>query len=615
MKLTIDTNEDNPKKIYGNVYFWCNLFGITGKKYYHVIFAFLLISTPYIGLLYILIKVHDNISITYQIIISSFFYIIELCAMILGCCTDPGILPRQGQDFYYTTNRPLARKVINGHYIILTYCYSCSLYRPPRTSHCSVCDNCVERFDHHCIWLGTCIGKRNYRYFYILIFCLFFSGIFEIICSIYYVVIESKKFEKKEKNSLFIIIGFSSVALYNILFLIFFLGKLFFIHTILVFKNMTFYENVRNKLDIYPLNPFKKFLLDVWKRFIFINPPKSLFVSFLKEKQEKEIMENQNENNKESIILQNEFNNKKEEGKEYIFDNKDKEKEKQKKSDNNIVIHNNNSHQNQMSELEEMNNNRKYLCTNSDERELNKSEYKNRTNLFKDIDSIDNKGNNNLIISLYRNKIIKNKELNDNQVQTQIQNEKELNIGKNKNIIKLKHDEDKKLEKKIKLCLTPKKRQISHFISSNFSDTVRSLENSNNNNNNNINDNNILKNNNYKNLKNILFSPNETERPLDTNDNNINYEDTKNTNEEIKINNGGADVIFSSNLQLNPYEVKKKNYKSFEIDDEESNIGDEIKINIKADKIKQLKQNRLDNFISETINQNDTQNENLNHEE
>ena len=305
---------DDPKKIYGKNKFFCKYFGVTGSKFHHMIYSFFLVSIPYLGMVIILIYTKNIISITFPIIFTSILYITEIVAGILGGCTDPGILPRQGDDFYYNTNRPLLKTIVNGHVITLTFCYSCSSFRPPRTSHCSLCDNCVERFDHHCLWLGTCIGKRNYKYFYLLIFCLNISSTYQIIYSIYYIIFQIKKFKNKENYSLLLLLGLSGVALVDLLFLVFFIGKLFYLHTYLVFKSLTFYEYIKKKFNKVPrVNPFQKKFLGTWERIIFSLPPKSFLISYLKRRKRKYNIQNDinkiNEYNSSGTKNKNKKNN------------------------------------------------------------------------------------------------------------------------------------------------------------------------------------------------------------------------------------------------------------------------------------------------------------------
>ncbi len=53
------------------------------------------------------------------------------------------------------------------------YCQICKTVKPPRVHHCSQCKRCVVRMDHHCKWIGNCVGLFNMKHFLLfLIYCV-----------------------------------------------------------------------------------------------------------------------------------------------------------------------------------------------------------------------------------------------------------------------------------------------------------------------------------------------------------------------------------------------------------------------------------------------------------
>lgn len=48
-------------------------------------------------------------------------------------------------------------------------CTTCKTLKVPRSRHCSICDRCVLVNDHHCIWLNTCVGLHNFKYFLVFL--------------------------------------------------------------------------------------------------------------------------------------------------------------------------------------------------------------------------------------------------------------------------------------------------------------------------------------------------------------------------------------------------------------------------------------------------------------
>ncbi len=176
-------------------------------------------------------------------IISSFF-------LLLSGMIDPGIMIKGDKDDIQCDKKNTIKIRQLGYVSQYKICNTCNLVRPIRSTHCNSCNNCVIRFDHHCPWIGTCVGTRNYPFFFIFLCILNVNQLYTIGVCITFLVINSKNnsnsYEKNGKNLIFIYI-FIYVCITMI-----FTTELFVFHIKLVLNNTTTKEELKKIFK----NPF-----------------------------------------------------------------------------------------------------------------------------------------------------------------------------------------------------------------------------------------------------------------------------------------------------------------------------------------------------------------------
>ena len=438
--MNLLTKIGNNKIICGNKFF-------VGNKYYHIFISLILLVLPTSIFISILVKINTKLSISILVLMIIFFIPI-IVFLFLGGCTDPGILERNNEYAYYDNRKSVLKLNIQGHMINLNYCYTCFHFRPPRTSHCAECDNCVQNFDHHCLWMGTCVGKRNYRYFYFVIFFTTICSLIQFFCSIGYMIHHFKYTEDKFKSneSKYMVISLSFVCFFNLMFLIFFLAKLFYLHTRLLSKGLTFYEYIRNKyfvtLKIIPYS--RGFFTNIYKK-IFKKIPLSRLNLEKLNKENCEIIETNKQITENRIRNQNQNEHNDTGG----INNSKNENNENSKTNNNIEYLNDDNVGIKEDNNDQNNNNNNNNNSNIDNKNLNKeNKEKNNSGL------IDNSYNNikkdpHINENKKDNENECNKEKNNDKENIELNTEEEIeNNEKSKNI---KEENDNLKEKEIKL--------------------------------------------------------------------------------------------------------------------------------------------------------------------
>ena len=223
--------------------------------------------------------------------------------LLLSGFSDPGIIKRNDKSAVALKIKTRDRKTIYisqlGYFRKYKICNTCNVIRPLRSSHCGNCNNCVMKFDHHCPWIGTCVGKRNYHYFFLFLCFLNLTQIFVALFSIVHISVKIAFNVKEYKNNNLYKGKEVQVAFCNVIYslwLICFVGiSMIFTTGLLIFHIKIIKDDKTTKEELKKLfsnpyfNPFQRTTKENLINTLLPNISKKSLIDEMKENKEKYI--------------------------------------------------------------------------------------------------------------------------------------------------------------------------------------------------------------------------------------------------------------------------------------------------------------------------------------
>ncbi|KAL1719204.1 DHHC palmitoyltransferase-domain-containing protein [Schizophyllum commune] len=158
------------------------------RRWYHYVpitMTVCLMLAPHPSLLYVLVRYHlqtreDPLAFGAHLFTTYALTFMAFSSLIICVSRDPGPVSLQDADSISPTARrrreddeddaeeiELTEALVSIDYNAPgRWCNKCWAPKPERTHHCSECNRCVLKMDHHCPWLASrCVGHRTYPAF------------------------------------------------------------------------------------------------------------------------------------------------------------------------------------------------------------------------------------------------------------------------------------------------------------------------------------------------------------------------------------------------------------------------------------------------------------------